>query len=151
MHARIASSFISPDQAVQNLKELGNDDFDTLVQKGKDSWNNVLGKIEVEGGNLDQYRHSIRASIALFFFQQILRTGYKRKSCSLQPIQRTSASRIHVHRHRFLGHLPLPVSFSQLNVSVGEPRDAGRSHQYLQGKRILPRMGKPRTQRLHDW
>ena len=40
----------------QNLKELGNDDFDTLVQKGKDSWNNVLGKIEVEGGNLDQYR-----------------------------------------------------------------------------------------------
>ena len=68
MHARIASSFISPDQAVQNLKELGNDDFDTLVQKGKDSWNNVLGKIEVEGGNLDQYRHSIRASIALFFF-----------------------------------------------------------------------------------
>lgn len=56
MHARIASSFISPDQAVQNLKELGNDDFDTLVQKGKDSWNNVLGKIEVEGGNLDQYR-----------------------------------------------------------------------------------------------
>lgn len=56
VHARIASSFISPDQAVQNLKELGNDDFDTLVQKGKDSWNNVLGKIEVEGGNLDQYR-----------------------------------------------------------------------------------------------
>ena len=56
VHARIASSFISPDQAVQNLKELGNDDFDTLVQKGKDSWNNVLSKIEVEGGNLDQYR-----------------------------------------------------------------------------------------------
>ncbi len=56
VHARIASSFISPDQAVLNLKELGNDDFDTLVRKGRDSWNDVLGKIEVEGGNLDQYR-----------------------------------------------------------------------------------------------
>lgn len=56
VHARIASSFISPEQAVLNLNELGNDAFDTLVQKGKDSWNNVLGKIEVEGGNLDQYR-----------------------------------------------------------------------------------------------
>ncbi len=56
VHARIASSFISPDQAVLNLQELGNDDFDTLVRKGRDSWNDVLGKIEVEGGNLDQYR-----------------------------------------------------------------------------------------------
>jgi predicted alpha-1,2-mannosidase len=56
VHVRIASSFISPDQAVLNLKELGNDDFDTLVRKGRDSWNDVLGKIEVEGGNLDQYR-----------------------------------------------------------------------------------------------
>ena len=27
-----------------------------LAQKGNDAWNNVLGKIEVEGGNLDQYR-----------------------------------------------------------------------------------------------
>ena len=29
--ARVASSFISPEQAERNLKELGNDDFDTLV------------------------------------------------------------------------------------------------------------------------
>ena len=56
VHARVASSFISPEQALQNMKELGDDDFQTLVQKGKDAWNNVLGRIEVEGGNLDQYR-----------------------------------------------------------------------------------------------
>ena len=55
-HARIASSFISFEQAAQNLKELGNDSFEQLAQKGNDAWNNVLGKIEVEGGNLDQYR-----------------------------------------------------------------------------------------------
>lgn len=56
VHARVASSFISPEQALLNLKELGNDDFNTLVEKGKAAWNDVLSKIEVEGGNLDQYR-----------------------------------------------------------------------------------------------
>lgn len=56
VHARIASSFISFEQAAQNLKELGNDSFEQLAQKGNDAWNKVLDKIEVEGGNLDQYR-----------------------------------------------------------------------------------------------
>ena len=54
--ARVASSFISPEQAELNLKELGNDSFETLTQKGKDAWNEVLGRIEVEGGTTDQYR-----------------------------------------------------------------------------------------------
>ena len=56
VHAKVASSFISFDQAAINMKELGNDNFDTLVQKGKDVWNEHLSKIEVEGGDLDQYR-----------------------------------------------------------------------------------------------
>ncbi len=56
VHVRVASSFISEEQAVLNLKELGQDNFDTLVSKGKNAWNDVLGRIEVEGGNLDQYR-----------------------------------------------------------------------------------------------
>ncbi len=56
VHARVASSFIGYEQAEVNLKELGDDSFDNLVAKGKDAWNEALGKIEVEGGNLDQYR-----------------------------------------------------------------------------------------------
>ena len=56
VHAKVASSFISFEQAAINMKELGNDSFDALVQKGKDAWNALLSKIEVEGGNLDQYR-----------------------------------------------------------------------------------------------
>lgn len=56
VHARVASSFISYEQAERNLTELGNDSFETLVQKGREAWNQVLGRIEVEGGNLDQYR-----------------------------------------------------------------------------------------------
>ena len=56
VHARVASSFISHEQAAQNLKELGNDSFDELKEKGRQAWNEVLGRIEVEGGNLDQLR-----------------------------------------------------------------------------------------------
>ena len=56
IHAKVASSFISFDQAAINMGELGNDTFDTLVQKGKEVWNEVLSKIEVEGGTLDEYR-----------------------------------------------------------------------------------------------
>ena len=56
VHARVASSFISFEQADRNLKELGHDSFEALVQKGKEAWNRVLGRIEVEGGDLDQYR-----------------------------------------------------------------------------------------------
>ena len=56
VHAKVASSFISFEQAAINMKELGDDSFDTLVRKGKEAWNTLLSKIEVEGGNLDQYR-----------------------------------------------------------------------------------------------
>lgn len=56
VHARVASSFISYEQAERNLEELGNDSFDALVEKGREAWNQVLGRIEVEGGTLDQYR-----------------------------------------------------------------------------------------------
>ncbi|MEN9919387.1 MAG: hypothetical protein RL662_1823 [Bacteroidota bacterium] len=56
VHARIASSFISPEQAEQNLKELGNDSFDELSKKGKEAWNSVLSKIEVEDDNINNLR-----------------------------------------------------------------------------------------------
>ena len=56
VHARIASSFISHEQAQINLKELAGDNMEQLSAKGKAAWNQVLGRIEVEGGNLDQYR-----------------------------------------------------------------------------------------------
>ena len=52
VHARVASSFIGFEQADRNLKELGNDNLETLVQKGQDAWNKVLGRIDVEGGTL---------------------------------------------------------------------------------------------------
>jgi predicted alpha-1,2-mannosidase len=54
--ARVASSFISYDQAWENLKEVTGKDFDLVKQEGRNSWNEVLGRIEIEGGNLDQQR-----------------------------------------------------------------------------------------------
>ena len=56
VHARIASSFISPEQAELNLGELGNDSFDQVAAKGRAQWNEVLGRIVVEDNNIDNLR-----------------------------------------------------------------------------------------------
>ncbi len=56
VHARVASSFISFEQAAVNMKELGNNSFDAIVAQGKEVWNKELSKIEVQGGHVDQFR-----------------------------------------------------------------------------------------------
>ena len=56
VHARVASSFISEAQAIQNLEELGNSSFETLLQKGRQRWNDVLGRISVEDTDIDNLR-----------------------------------------------------------------------------------------------
>lgn len=53
---KVASSFISPEQADLNLKELDGVTFDEQVEKGENIWNTELGKIEIEGGSIDQMR-----------------------------------------------------------------------------------------------
>lgn len=51
---RVASSFISFDQAELNLQELGNLSFEQLQAKGKKRWNEVLSKVEIESDNEDR-------------------------------------------------------------------------------------------------
>ena len=53
---KIASSFISDEQALHNLGELGDGDFDRLVEEGRAAWNERLGRIRVEGGSIDDLR-----------------------------------------------------------------------------------------------
>ena len=53
---KVASSFISLEQAERNLAELGDGDFDRLTAESKARWNEVLGRIEVEDGNVDNLR-----------------------------------------------------------------------------------------------
>ena len=56
VHARVASSFISDAQALQNLKELGDRSFDEVMADGKKVWNEALGRIEVSTENVDNMR-----------------------------------------------------------------------------------------------
>ena len=54
--ARVASSFISYEQAWQNLTEVEYKDFETVKSEGRHLWNDVLGRIEVEDSNVDNLR-----------------------------------------------------------------------------------------------
>ncbi|UOR07115.1 GH92 family glycosyl hydrolase [Hymenobacter aerilatus] len=56
VNARVASSFISPEQAELNLKEIGDQNLETVRQKGREAWNKTLGRIDIEGGTADQKR-----------------------------------------------------------------------------------------------
>lgn len=54
--AKVASSFISPEQALLNLKELDEKGFDSQKKKGEDTWNEILSKVEIENGHIDDVR-----------------------------------------------------------------------------------------------
>ena len=45
---RVASSFISAEQAELNLKELGEKNFDQVMAEGQKEWNKVLSRIDVQ-------------------------------------------------------------------------------------------------------
>jgi predicted alpha-1,2-mannosidase len=57
INVRVASSFISHDQALLNLEnETGKKDFETIRDEAKITWNKQLNHIRVEGGTDDQMR-----------------------------------------------------------------------------------------------
>jgi len=57
VQARVSSSFISQEQAALNLqREIGSKSFDEIKTTAKARWNEVLGKVDVEGGSVDQLR-----------------------------------------------------------------------------------------------
>ncbi|AQX03966.1 alpha-mannosidase [Elizabethkingia meningoseptica] len=73
VYARVASSFISFEQAELNLKrEIGNQSFAQVKANAKEIWNKTLGKIEVKGGTDEQYRTFYSAMYRTLFFPQKL-------------------------------------------------------------------------------
>lgn len=54
--ARVASSFISFAQAEHNLKELGSQTFAQIKENGRERWNDILGRFDVEGAEVDKDR-----------------------------------------------------------------------------------------------
>ncbi|HCV82894.1 MAG TPA: alpha-mannosidase, partial [Zunongwangia profunda] len=69
VHAKVASSFISFDQAQLNLdREIAKDDFETTKQNARDLWNEKLGRLEVSGGTIDQVRTFYSCLYRTLFF-----------------------------------------------------------------------------------
>ena len=69
VHLRVASSFISAEQAELNLqREVGNDSFDATEQKAKTVWNKTLGRLTVEGGTVDQTKTFYSCLYRMLFF-----------------------------------------------------------------------------------
>ena len=56
VNVRTASSFISLEQAWRNLGEVEGKSFAQVKEEARQSWNDVLGRIQVGGGTEDQYR-----------------------------------------------------------------------------------------------
>ncbi|RFM35963.1 GH92 family glycosyl hydrolase [Chitinophaga silvisoli] len=57
VNVKVASSFISPEQAVLNLnQEIGSSTFEAIRDKAKAAWNTEMNRIKVEGGTSDQTR-----------------------------------------------------------------------------------------------
>lgn len=53
VHVKVASSFISPEQAQINLdREIGNDTFAQTKEKAKQAWNKELNRIQIEDTNI---------------------------------------------------------------------------------------------------
>ncbi|WP_024771493.1 GH92 family glycosyl hydrolase [Aquimarina macrocephali] len=57
VHVKVASSFISPEQAQLNLnREIGNDTFQQTQIKAKKAWEKELSRIKIEDDNLDHIK-----------------------------------------------------------------------------------------------
>ncbi len=57
VHVKVASSFISPEQARLNLdREIGGDTFDQTKTKAFDAWQKELGRIRIKDDNIDNIR-----------------------------------------------------------------------------------------------
>lgn len=56
IHASVASSFISHEQAELNLNELKDKNFEQVKAQSREVWNQALSAVTVEGGTVDQTR-----------------------------------------------------------------------------------------------
>ena len=69
VHLRVASSFISVEQAELSLKrEQGNDSFEVTEQKAKNVWNKTLNRLQAEGGTIEQTRTFYSCLYRMLFF-----------------------------------------------------------------------------------
>lgn len=68
INAKVASSYISFEQAEINLKEIGNHNFETVKNNAKAEWNKILGRVKVSGGTTDQIKTFYSCLYRMVFF-----------------------------------------------------------------------------------
>ena len=127
--ARVASSFISEEQAVQNLGELGKDDFETVKAKAQARWAGSSDVLKIKGG---PRRTSTARSIRVYTARRSFRgnsTMTKAIASIPFPAPTTARScRAILYRHGILG-TPSAVCFrcSIWWDSVGRCRNSARA------------------------
>lgn len=86
VQCKIASSFISADQAELNLQqEIGKADFKTIRRRADEVWNAALGRVQVEGGSDEQRRTFYSALYRSILFPHT----YYELDANQQPIYRS--------------------------------------------------------------
>jgi len=69
VHVKVASSFISPEQAMLNLeREIGNDDFATTKIKAHRAWQTELARLRIEDENVEDVRTFYSALYRVLLF-----------------------------------------------------------------------------------
>ena len=87
VHAKVASSFISPEQAELNLKEIGNKTFEQTKEAGRKAWNNVLGRIKVEDSDENRMRTFYSCLYrSVLFPRMFYEVTVREKLCITAPI-----------------------------------------------------------------
>ena len=119
VHVRVASSFISPEQAELNLqREIGNKTFDEIKNEGEAIWEKELSKIKVEGGT-DEQRRTFYSSLyrTLLFPRKFYEINAENEIVHYSPYNGEVVARLYVYRQRFLGYIPRSISIFHTDVS----------------------------------
>ena len=154
VNLQAASSFISPEQAVQNLQEVAVG-FDAVKSAARELWNDTLGRIEVQDDNLDHLR-----TFYSCLYRSLL---FPRDLSELNA----AGERVHYSPHNgkvekgyfytdtgfwdtFRSLFPLlNLVYPEVSARVQEGPGAGRPGERLSGKRLPARVGQPGAPRLH--
>ncbi len=132
VHAKVASSFISPEQAELNLKEIGNKTFEQTKEAGRKAWNDVLGRIKVEDDDENRMRTFYSCLYRSVLFPRMFHeVNAKGETVHYSPYNGEIRPGYNVYRYRFLGYVPLPVPVCQFDISFNGREDAGRTVEYI--------------------
>ncbi|MDO4789923.1 MAG: GH92 family glycosyl hydrolase [Porphyromonas sp.] len=86
VEVRIASSFISTEQAEQNLLEVAGKTLEEVRDEGRREWNELLGRVEIESGSTDQLRTFYSALYrSLLFPRRFYETNAKGETVHYSP------------------------------------------------------------------